>query len=448
MLTRAGFPDSQLEKIKDSSSGHKKLRDLAKLLQRINQSSSRTHLATLIDAGLIKANSWIEQLIGVVNKSGGSNNLEALCGLLKPLLQEERSLVDSQKILRTQLDLLIDRGFMAEKLINVVSHDGGSNNLEALCGLLKPLLQEEQSLDGKKILRTQLDVLIDRGFTVDRLIDVVSHNGGSKNLKALIDLSRKVSAFIHSYQNSADHIVALANTNSRSTHIEFLTEVLLIKECNDFISQSQNLADVCKSIARFSARVIKDKPISLASLKALLPKRKSLPPVPHSLGSDHNINQNQPINKKYKRENSTTNGSLDQSNSNIEVNMAEDFTTLKSLPLSQQPSSSDIGSTMSFLNLPNNNVTQKRSLSPIPHFLDSDNNNQSKQQESKGNINHITSSSHSALIAGGFFSNSRILSQGKGLQGGTLKVTSNSDPHKSSAAPRPHRFSSSLLKPR
>jgi|GEM_PF-4218516 len=284
MLTRAGFSNSQLKKIEDSPNGYKKLRALAKLLQPINQSSSRTHLAALIDAGLIKKDSWTEQLTDVVNKKGGSNNLEALYGLFRPLPQEE------------------------------------------------------QSLDGKKILRTPLDVLIDLGFMADKLINVVSHGGGSKNLKALIDLSFKVSGFIRSYQNSADHIAVLANANSRSAHIEFLTNLLLIKECSDFISQSQNLADVCKSIASLSAGAIKDTPISLADLKALLP------PAQHSSNSDHSADQSQSRTKKYKRKNSTTSGSLNQSNSNIEVNMIEDFIPLKRLPLSQRSSSSNSSS--------------------------------------------------------------------------------------------------------
>jgi len=111
----------------------------------------------------------------VLGHDGGSNNLAALQGLL----------VRKADQAQTPLKVLIDTGFTPDQIISVLRHNGGSKNLAALQGLLVRKADQAQ---------TPLKVLIDTGFTHDQIISVLGHDGGSKTLDAVLNLYRSFPA--------------------------------------------------------------------------------------------------------------------------------------------------------------------------------------------------------------------------------------------------------------
>ncbi|MDP3269670.1 MAG: hypothetical protein Q8M40_11590, partial [Legionella sp.] len=184
-LTQAGFSAADLIGVVSHEGGSKNLQALCALLAPLVDASVAwqyadgvllTPLHQLMQAGFSTAD-----LIGVLSHNGGSKNLQALCDLLTPVIDAS----GSPEVLLTRLHQLTQAGFSAADLIGVVSHDGGSKNLHALCDLLVPVVGWQYT---GEVLLTPLHQLTQAGFTTADLIGVVSHGGGSNNLHALCSL--------------------------------------------------------------------------------------------------------------------------------------------------------------------------------------------------------------------------------------------------------------------
>ncbi|BCA95660.1 hypothetical protein TUM19329_20210 [Legionella antarctica] len=160
-------------------------------------------------------------------------NLAALEMLLLPSTQDSQT---------TDLDLLINAGFTGDHLEKVLRHAASSRNLNALKKLLLPSTQDNQTTD--------LNLLTNAGFTRDQIVAAVGHGSGYKNLDALFNLVKDISIsdFISSYPGAHDSIVILANGNSRSSHIAFLGTILSKEDLRKEIKSGLLLEDLCKNI--------------------------------------------------------------------------------------------------------------------------------------------------------------------------------------------------------
>ncbi|MFI4919168.1 MAG: hypothetical protein ACHP65_06405 [Legionellales bacterium] len=186
VLIKAGFSSDQLVSVLAHIGGSKNLGALQALLLPINNQGQcilepRTQLTLLTEAGFSS-----DKLVSVLAHIGGSKNLEALQALLLPVNNQEQYILDANHEPRSQLTLLIEAGFSSDKLVSVLGHDGGSKNLAALQALLQPMMGDDQCiLAANERPRTQLAALSDAGFSGDKLVSILARIGGSKNLEAL-----------------------------------------------------------------------------------------------------------------------------------------------------------------------------------------------------------------------------------------------------------------------
>ncbi|MDP3269669.1 MAG: hypothetical protein Q8M40_11585, partial [Legionella sp.] len=253
-LTQTGFSAADLIGIVSHDGGSKNLQALCALLAPVVDASGAwqyadevllTPLHQLTQAGFSAAN-----LIGVLSHGGGSRNLQALCDLLVPV----GDVSGEPEALLTPLHQLTQAGFSSANLIGVLSHGGGSRNLQALCDLLVPVGDVS---GGPEVLLTPLHQLTQVGFTAADLIGVLGHGGGSKNLQALCDLLSKARSFFVNYPSASEPVAFLAKGNSKSAHIELLNAILKHPDIQQTIIASSLLQSLCKKIKPLNSKKIK-----------------------------------------------------------------------------------------------------------------------------------------------------------------------------------------------
>ncbi|TAK78877.1 MAG: hypothetical protein EPO11_00870, partial [Gammaproteobacteria bacterium] len=118
-----------------------------------------------------------EQMVNMVSHNGGSKNLEAI---------------------RYSYHVLKELGFTTEQMVKMVKHSGGSKNLEAIKNnydALKALgftaermVKMASHIGGSKnleIIKNNYDALKELGFTAEQMVKMVNHSGGSRNLEAI-----------------------------------------------------------------------------------------------------------------------------------------------------------------------------------------------------------------------------------------------------------------------
>ena len=93
----------------------------------------------------LNVNFNFKQLVSIASHDGGSNNIEAV---------------------KASSTALKDLGFRAEQIVQLASHDGGSKNIEAV--------------------KANFTALKDLGFSAEQIVRLASHIGGSKNIVALL----------------------------------------------------------------------------------------------------------------------------------------------------------------------------------------------------------------------------------------------------------------------
>ena len=171
------------------------------------------------------------------------------------------------KFYEEKLKFLLDK-FTKEQIIKVLSHDGGSNNLEALLKLFTHVAGEAKS---------PFDKLIEIGFTVEQIIKVLSHGGGAKNLESLVSIIPHLIGFKDSQDEKLPEyvitpLVSLGNRNSRSANINFLTSALKVKDVEEYIltNPEELLLKFCTALAKESAKSLKDKPANLETVTSMI----------------------------------------------------------------------------------------------------------------------------------------------------------------------------------
>ena len=259
-LTQAGFNAADLIGVVSHIGGSKNLEALCALLEPVVDDLGTwqyapgevllTPLYQLTQAGFSAAD-----LIGVISHNGGSKNLQALRDLLKPVVDDSGTWqYEPGEVLLTPLyQLKTQAGFYAAELIKVLRHDGGSKNLQALCDLLVPVVDASCS----EVL-IPLHQLMQAGFSAADLIGVVSQSGGSKNLQALYNLLNNERSFFSTYSNASEPIAILAKGASKSAHIELLNAILKYPDIQQTIKTNSLLEPLCKKIKPLSAKKIKE----------------------------------------------------------------------------------------------------------------------------------------------------------------------------------------------
>lgn len=115
----------------------------------------------------------VQQIISILSHNEGSQKLNALIAILNNSISADYGKT------QTQLQSLISSGFEPEDIISVLNHDAGPIHLKALVGLLNPSPVSNH---------TQLQDLKTFGFELKNIISVLSHDGGPRNLQALVGL--------------------------------------------------------------------------------------------------------------------------------------------------------------------------------------------------------------------------------------------------------------------
>ncbi|MDP3269680.1 MAG: hypothetical protein Q8M40_11650, partial [Legionella sp.] len=260
-LTQAGFSAAGLIRVVSHKGGANSLHALCALLVPVVDASGAwqyadevllTPLHQLMQAGFSTAD-----LIGVLSHGGGTKNLQALCALLAPVVDPSGDWQYAGAVLLTPLHQLTQAGFTAADLIGVLSHGGGSKNLQALCALLAPVVDPSGGWQyASAVLLTPLYQLTQAGFSAADLIGVLSHGGGSKNLQAMCDLLNKTGSFFATYPNASEPVAFLAKGKSKSAHIELLNALLKHPDIQQTIIASSLLEPLCKKIKPLNAKNI------------------------------------------------------------------------------------------------------------------------------------------------------------------------------------------------
>ena len=199
ILIAAGFTSERIIRVLNNGGGAKNLGTLRALLAPMKDEHNRwlidpvtqkplTQLDVLNSAGFT-----IKRILSALSHIGGSKNIESLQALLVPMEDQSGRRIIDLKTGRplTQLDVLRSKGFKSNHIIKILGHTGGSKNLEALQALFVSLKNEQHNLlidpkTGKPL--TYLDILHSAGFTNEQITDLLGHNGGVKNLEALQSL--------------------------------------------------------------------------------------------------------------------------------------------------------------------------------------------------------------------------------------------------------------------
>ena len=231
-IIQAGFTPEAIVSVLSHDGGSKNLAALKELfttsgIELLDDNGHPiTQLAQIIQAGFTP-----KAIVSVLSNNGGSKNLAALKGLLTVACDiRGLELLDGDWNLITQLAQIIQAGFTPEAIVSVLSHDGGSKNLAAL----KELFTVGCDTSGIELLDdnghpiTQLAQIIQAGFTPEAIVSVLSHGGGSKNLaalKKLLSVACDTSALelLYGYWNS---ITQLAQIIQAGFTLEAIVSVL------------------------------------------------------------------------------------------------------------------------------------------------------------------------------------------------------------------------------
>ncbi len=76
----------------------------------------------------------------------------------------------------TQLQYFRDVGFSIDHLVGILAHDGGSHNLAALQALVEKKITYTKDQATRTV--TQLQYFRDVGFGIDHLVRILAHGGG------------------------------------------------------------------------------------------------------------------------------------------------------------------------------------------------------------------------------------------------------------------------------
>jgi|GEM_PF-4393542 len=315
-LSQAGFTQEQLEKVLSHKKGSEHLMGLGTLLQFQMDASGQflcdqegrfiTSFKLLQEAGFT-----IADMISVLNYDGGEVNLAVLSGLVQEqvlldgkgtftlfkLYQEEGftvaslvsvlshrsghvSLTALRNLFQYQLDkegafitpykLLKQAGFTVSHIVSALNYHGGSPNLKALENLLTGVdCSALHWLNTDDIPVTQITLFTKSGFSIEQVVSILSHCGGSKNLNALVKLvlNPTVSFFLFNNPSEAASIYFLANKNSSSAGLLFLNKMLEARDYNDYILQPLHFKKLCVAIRVLSAKALAS--ISIHSLDDL-----------------------------------------------------------------------------------------------------------------------------------------------------------------------------------
>jgi hypothetical protein len=172
--------------------------------------------------------------VAVLNHNGGANNLTALKSLLDPIRDAAgHPIIGADGQVHTPLSRLMQAELTMAQIVAVLNHGGGANNVMALKSLLAPI----QDAAGHPIIgadgqvQTPLSRLMQAGLTMAQIVAVLNHDGGSKNIFALLNLltTREIFDHVHDHAEIREAVFSLAKKKSKSDHIKFLTTFLEIE---------------------------------------------------------------------------------------------------------------------------------------------------------------------------------------------------------------------------
>ena len=127
----------------------------------------------------------MEDMVSILSNNGGSKNLEEAKAYLEGLFQQ-RAALEQQGQTQQQIDhAMAPFAIPMKDMVSILSHGGGSNNLEAAKAYLKELSQQRAALEQQGYTQQQIDHAM-APFTIPMkdMVSILSHKGGSKNLKA------------------------------------------------------------------------------------------------------------------------------------------------------------------------------------------------------------------------------------------------------------------------
>lgn len=139
--------------------------------------------------------------ISIAAHSGGWKNLEAAVDYLKWLTNERTTLeanvlAQGRPLAQKEIEQEIDRALAPytiamDDMVRIVSHGGGSKNLQAAIAYLDKMSTERTTLEanalkqGKRLTQKEIDdALAPYTIAMEDMVGILSHGGGSKNLKA------------------------------------------------------------------------------------------------------------------------------------------------------------------------------------------------------------------------------------------------------------------------
>ncbi len=140
--------------------------------------ANNTFPVTLLDL-LVHQGFSKKELVSLLNQRQGCEILTALLTLVRPSPTTSAQ-SSSESIPVPQFCQLVEKGFTAQQILNVLNNRNTKKNLIALQLLLSPLANNDSI--------SQLDWLLSHQITVTQIVQVLNHRAALKNLQCLISL--------------------------------------------------------------------------------------------------------------------------------------------------------------------------------------------------------------------------------------------------------------------
>jgi len=130
----------------------------------------------------------MKDMVSILSHGGGSKNLEAAKDYLAQLFQQ-RVQLEQQGYSQQQVEQAMAPFVIPMKdMVRILSHDGGSKNLEAAKDYLAQVFQQRVQLEQQGYSQQQVEQAM-APFTITReeLVSTVARTGGANRLKELLD---------------------------------------------------------------------------------------------------------------------------------------------------------------------------------------------------------------------------------------------------------------------